>query len=84
MHETSTTTKPKVVAQLVNEMKALIQEMQTIIEAITEKPFKEPNTRVTTSQERQAKPDRKRSCALTSEVTSVAGPLQTPTKWKAP
>ena len=33
MCETSTTTKPVVVAQLVNEMRALIQEMKTVIEA---------------------------------------------------
>ena len=38
--------------------------------------------RVATSQERQAKPDWKSSGALTSEVTSVAGPLQSPPKSK--
>ena len=42
MCETSTTTKPEVVAQLVNKMRALIQQMKTIIEAVTEKLSKEP------------------------------------------
>ena len=42
MCETSVTTKPEVVAQLVNEMRALIQEMKTIIEAVTEKLSKNP------------------------------------------
>ena len=62
-------------------MRALIQ-MKTIIEAVTEKLSKDPNTRVATSQERQAKPDRKSSEALISEVTSVARPLQTLPKKK--
>ena len=53
-----------------------------VIEAVTEKLSKDPNTRVATSQKRQAKPDRKNSGALTSEVTSVAGSLQTPPKRK--
>ena len=82
MCETRATTKPKVIAQLVNEMKALIQEVKTIIEAVTEKLSKDPNTKVATSQERQAKPDRKSSRALTSKVTSIAGLLQTPPKRK--
>ena len=43
---------------------------------------KNPNTRVATSQERQAKPYRKSSGALTSEVTSVTGPLQAYPKGK--
>ena len=37
MCETSIATKLVVVAQLVNEMRALIQEMKTIIEAVAEK-----------------------------------------------
>ena len=82
MCETSVTTKPESVAQLVNEMRVLIQEMKTIIEAVTEKLSKDPNTKATTSQERQAKPYRKSSRVLTSEVTSVVGPLQTPPKRK--
>ena len=82
MCETSTITKPKVVSELVNEMRALIQEMKTVIEAITKKLSKDPNSRVATSQERQAKRDRKSSEALSSGVTSVAGPLQTPPKKK--
>ena len=53
--EISTTTKPEVVAQLVNEMRVLIQKTKTIIEAVTEKLSKDPNIRVATSQERQAK-----------------------------
>ena len=69
---------PELVAQFVNEMRELIQEVKTIIEAVTEKLSKDPNTRVATSLERQA--DRKCSEALTSEVTSVAGPLQTSPK----
>ena len=81
MRETSATTKAEVVAQLVNEMRALIQ-IKTIIEAVWEKLSKDPNTRVATSQERQTKPDRKSSRVLTSEVTSVAGPLETPPKRK--
>ena len=56
--------------------------MKTIIEAVTEKLSKDPNTRVATSHERQAKPDKKSSEALTSEVTSVTGSLQTPPKRK--
>ena len=84
MCETSATTKPEVVAQLVNEMRVLIQEMKTVIKAVAEKLSKDPNTRVVTSQERQAKPDRKSSRALTSEVTSVAGPLQTPLQTPPP
>ena len=63
-------------------MRALIQEIKTVIEAVTEKLSKDPNTRVATSQERQAKPHRKSSGALTSEMISVAGPLQTPPKRK--
>ena len=59
--ETSTTTKPEVVAQLVNKMRVLTQEIKTVIEAHTKKLSKDPNTRVATSQERQAKPDRKSS-----------------------
>ena len=80
--ETSATTKPEVVPQLVNEMRALIQEMKTVIEAVPGKLSKDPNTRVATSQERQEKPDRKSSGALTSEVTSVAEPQQSPPKRK--
>ena len=76
MCETSTTTKPKVVAQLVNEMRALIQEMITII-AVTEKLSKGPNTSCNKPRETG-----KNSGALTSEVTSVTGPLQTPSKRK--
>ena len=80
--EMSTTTKPEGVALLVNKTRALIQVMKTVIEAVTEKLSKDPNTRVATSQERHAKPNRKSSGALTSEVTSVAGPQQTPPKRK--
>ena len=79
MCKTSAATKPEVVAQLVNKMRALIQEMKTTIGAVT---GNSPNTRVATSQEKQAKPDSKNPRALTSEVTSVAGPLQTPSKMK--
>ena len=43
MCETSTTTKPEVVSQLVNEMRALIQEIKTVIEAVMEKLSKDPN-----------------------------------------
>ena len=78
MCETSATTKPEVVAQLVNEMRVLTQEMKTIIEAVTEKLSNDPNTRIAASQERQVKSDRKRSGALTSERTSLAGLQQTP------
>ena len=74
MCETAATTKPEVVAQLVNKMRALIQVMKTVIEAVTEKLSKDPNTRVATSRERQAKPDRK-----ISEATPVTGTLETPT-----
>ena len=63
-------------------MRPLILEMKTVIEAVTEKLSKDANVRVATSQERQAKPVRKSSGALTSEVTSVTGPLQTPSKRK--
>ena len=35
MCEMETTTKPEVVAQLVNEMKKLIQEIKTIIRVVT-------------------------------------------------
>ena len=46
--KTSTTTKPEVVAQLVNEMRALIQEIKTVIGAVAEKlSKKDPNTRET-------------------------------------
>ena len=55
--EASATSKSKLVAQLVNEMRALIQEMKTVIEVVTEKLSKDLNTRVATSQERQAKPN---------------------------
>ena len=68
MCETSTTTKPEVDAQLVNEMKALIQEIKMVIGAVTEKLSKDPNNRVATSQERQAMPNRKSPGALTSNV----------------
>ena len=80
MCETSATTKPEVVAQLVNEMRMLIQKMKTITEAVIEKLSKDPNTRVATSQERQAKPNRKSLMAFTSVLISVAKPLQTPPK----
>ena len=76
MCKTSAVTEPKVVAHLVNKMRALIQEMKTVIEAVPEKLSKDPNTRVASSQERQAKPARQSSVVLTSEVTSVAGQLQ--------
>ena len=82
MCETSATSKPEVIAQLVNKMRALIQEMKIVIEAVTEKLSKDPNNRLATSQKRQARPDKKSSGALTSEVTSVAGPLQTSPKRK--
>ena len=82
MCEISATTKPEVVAQLVNEMRALIQEMKTVIEAVTGKLSPKTQTGVATNQGKQAKPDRKNSGALTSGVTSVAGPLQTPPKRK--
>ena len=49
--QTSATVKPKVVAQLVNKTRALIQEMKTVIEAVSEKLSKDP---VATSPERQA------------------------------
>ena len=78
MCETSATTKSKVVVQLINEMRVLIQEMKTVIEAKTQTP------EFATSQEKQAKPDMKNSGVLTSEVTFVAGPLQTPPKKKTP
>ena len=61
MCETSATTKPKVVAQLVNEMRML---MKAVIEAVTEKLSKDPNTRVATSQERQAKAGRAQGPSL--------------------
>ena len=54
MLSSSATAEPEVVAQLVNEMRALIQEIKTVIEAVTEKLFKDPNTRVATSQDRQS------------------------------
>ena len=57
MHEISATIKPEVVAQIVNKTRALIQDMKTVIEAVTEKLSKNP--RVATNQERQAKSDRK-------------------------
>ena len=82
MCETSATTKHEVVAQLVNKIRPLIQVMKTIIEAVIEKHSKDPNTRVATSQEKQANPDRKSTGALTSEVTYVTGSLQTPPKRK--
>ena len=82
MCETSATTKSEVVAQHINEMRALILEIKTVIEAVMEKLSKDPNTRVVISQKRQAKPDRKSSEALTSKVTSVTEPLQTPLKRK--
>ena len=44
--ETNATTILKVVAQLVNEMRALIQKMKTVKEVVTEKLSKDPNTRV--------------------------------------
>ena len=78
MCETCATIKPEVVAQLVNEMRAQIQEMKTIIESVTEKLSKDPNTRVATSQERRAKPNRKSSWTLSSKVISITEPLKIP------
>ena len=47
MCKTETTTKPEVVAQLVNEMKVLIQEIKTIIRAVTEnKPPAKKDTNI--------------------------------------
>ena len=54
--ETETTTKPEEVAQLVNEMKALIQETKTIIRAVTEnKPpaKKDTNIEIATKRNKQ-------------------------------
>ena len=51
-----TTIKPGVVVQLVNEMKALIQEMKTIIRAVTEnKPpaKKDTNIEIATKKNKQ-------------------------------
>ena len=62
--------------------KAVMYETSAITKQLLEKLSKDPNTRVATSQKRQAKPNRKSSKALTSEVTSVVGPLQIPPKRK--
>ena len=54
----SATIKPEVVAQLVNKMRALIQEMKTVIGTVAEYEQlsrEDPNTRVATNQERQTK-----------------------------
>ena len=82
-YKTNKATKHLVVAQLVNKMRALIQQMKTVREPVTENLSKDSNTRVATTQKRQTKPDRKSSEALTSEGIFVAGPLQTPPKRKA-
>ena len=55
MCEASTNTKPEMVAQLVNKMRALILEMKTVIEAVTEKLSKDPNKPRETGKARQGK-----------------------------
>ena len=58
MCETETTIKPEVVVQLVNEIKALIQEMKTIIRTVTEnKPLakKDTNIKIAINKEKQTK-----------------------------
>ena len=58
MCETETTTKPEVVAQLVNKMKALIQEIKTIIRAVTKnKPpaKKDTNIEIATNKQKLTK-----------------------------
>ena len=54
MSETETITKPEVVAQLVNEMKASILEIKTI-RAVTEnkQPAKKTNIEITTKRNKQ-------------------------------
>ena len=80
--ETETTTKPEVVAQLVNEMKALIQEIKTIIRAITEnKPpaKKDTNIEIATKKEKQTK-NKENPKAPITEVDSISRPPQTSPK----
>ena len=57
LRETETTTKPEIVTQLVNEMKALIQEIKTIRTVTENKPLakKDTNIEIATNKEKQTK-----------------------------
>ncbi len=82
MCEIGTTTKPEVVAQLVNKMKALIQEIKTIIRAVTEnKPpaKKDTNIEIATNKEKQTKNKENPKVPIT-EVDSITRPPQTSPK----
>lgn len=73
-------TKPEVVTQLMNEMRTLIQEMKTIIKTITENKQlskENSNTKTSTNQETQAKPNKENPKVLSSEVASTTRPSQT-------
>ena len=82
MCETETTTKPEVVAQLVKEMKALIQEINAVIRAVTKnKPpaKKDTNVEITTNKEKQTK-NKENPKAPITEVDSITRPPQTSPK----
>ena len=69
-------TKPEIVAQPVNEMKAPIQEIRTIIRAVTEnKPpaKKDTNIEITTNKEKQTKNKENPNAPIT-EVDSITRP----------
>ena len=75
MCETGITTKSEIVAQLLNEMKTLIQEIKTIIRAVTENKTtsqKDTNIEIATNKENPK--------ALITEVDSVTRPPQTSPK----
>ena len=80
MCETETTTKPEVVAQLINEMMALIQEIKTI-RAVTEKlpAKKDTNIKIATNQEKQTKNKENPKAPITG-VDSITRPPQTSPK----
>ena len=81
MCEMETTAKPEVVAQLVNKMKALIQEITTIIRTVTEnKPpaKKDTNIKISTNKEKQAKNKENPKAPLTEEDSITRPPQASP------
>ena len=72
MCETSKTTQPEVVAQLVNKMRVLIQEMKTIIIAVTWKTLKRPKYQSICNKPRKTVTGRAQGTSLLRWLLSLA------------
>ena len=81
-HQTSknnkTRIKPKVITQLINEMRMLIQKLKAIRTVTENKQLSKEssNTKDSPNQEMQTKPNKEKSNALSFEVASIARPPQ--------